>query len=77
MHEWRQVTLTARLDGLHFHDLRGTICTKLADAGCTPSDIAAMLGWTVKTLNGMLDRCRAMTARRSDSVVAKLEAQRK
>ncbi len=76
MHEWRQVTLAAGLDGLHFHDLRGTTCTKLADAGCTPSEIAAMLGWTVKTVNDMLDRYQAMTARQSDSAVAKLEAQR-
>ncbi len=77
MHEWRQVTLAAGLDGLHFHDLRGTTCTKLADAGCTPSEIAAMLGWTLKTVNEMLDRYQAMTARQSDSAVAKLEAQRR
>jgi len=49
MHEWRQVVLAAGLDGLHFHDLRGTTCTALADAGCTPSEIAAMLGWTLNT----------------------------
>lgn len=76
MHEWRQVVLAAGLDGLHFHDLRGTTCTKLADAGCTPSEIAAMLGWTVKTVNEMLDRYQARTAAQSNTAVAKLEARR-
>lgn len=77
MHQWRKVAVAAGLDGLHFHDLRGTTCTMLADAGCTPSEIASMLGWTIKTVNEMLDRYQAMTARQSDSAVAKLEAQRK
>lgn len=74
MHKWREATLAAGLDGLHFHDLRGTTCTMLADAKCTPSEIAALLGWTVKTVNEMLDRYQMMTAAQSDSAVAKLEA---
>lgn len=72
-HLWRQATLAAGLDGLHFHDLRGTTCTLLAEAGCTPSEIAAMFGWTVATVNQMLDTYQAMTASLSDSAVAKLE----
>jgi integrase len=75
-HQWRRATLAAGLDGLHFHDIRGTTCTMLSDAACTPSEIAAMLGWTVKTVNEMLDRYQAMTAAQSDSAVAKLEARR-
>ncbi|MFN3457499.1 MAG: tyrosine-type recombinase/integrase [Novosphingobium sp.] len=73
MHHWRKTTLAAGLDGLHFHDLRGTACTNLADAGCTPSEIAAVLGWTLKTVMEMLDRYQAMTASQSNSAVAKLE----
>jgi integrase len=72
-HLWREATLAAGLDGLHFHDLRGTTCTLLAEAGATPSEIAAMLGWTVSTVNRMLDTYQAMTASLSDSAVAKLE----
>jgi integrase len=75
-HHWRKATLDAGLDGLHFHDIRGTTCTMLADAECTPSEIAALLGWTVSTVNEMLDRYQAMTAAQSDSAVAKLEARR-
>jgi integrase len=72
-HLWGKATVAAGLDGLHFHDLRGTTCTLLAEAGCTPSEIAAMLGWTVATVNQMLDTYQAMTASLSDSAVAKLE----
>lgn len=73
-HLWRKAVLAAGRDGLHFHDIRGTTCTQLAEAGATPSEIAAMLGWTVSTVNRMLDTYQAMTARLSDSAVAKLEA---
>jgi len=72
-HHWRKATLAAGLDGLHFHDLRGTTCTLLAEAGATPSEIAAMLGWTVTTVNQMLDTYQAMTRSLSDAAVAKLE----
>lgn len=74
MHCWRKATLAAELDGLHFHDLRGTTCTMLADAGCTPSEIASVLGWTATTVMEMLDRYQAMTAVQSDSAITKLEA---
>tara|TARA_B100000378_G_scaffold42919_1_gene32108 strand:+ start:41703 stop:42770 length:1068 start_codon:yes stop_codon:yes gene_type:complete len=73
-HKWRAATLAAELDGLHFHDIRGTTCTMLADAGCTPSEIAAVLGWTVSTVNEMLDRYQSMTATQSNSAIRKLEA---
>ncbi len=36
-HSWRKAMLAAGLDGLHFHDLRGTTCTLLAEAAATPS----------------------------------------
>ncbi|HVF82902.1 MAG TPA: tyrosine-type recombinase/integrase [Sphingomicrobium sp.] len=72
-HQWREATVAAGLDGLHFHDLRGTTCTLLAEAGATPSEIAAVLGWTVTTVNQMLDTYQSMTASLSNSAVAKLE----
>jgi integrase len=76
-HQWRTATLAAGLDGLHFHDLRGTACTNLAEAGCSPSEIAAVLGWTITTVNQMLDTYQAMTASLSDAAVAKLERKMK
>lgn len=71
VHERREVALAAGPNGI-----RGTTCTMLADAGCTPSEIAAYLGWTPKTVMEMLARYQAMTAAQSDSAVAKLEARR-
>ncbi|WP_312489791.1 tyrosine-type recombinase/integrase [Sphingomonas sp.] len=73
-HLWRETVLKAGRNGLHFHDLRGTACTVLAQAGATPSEIAAMLGWTVSTVARMLDLYQSMTASLSDSAVAKIEA---
>ena len=73
-HRFREAVVAAGRGGLHFHDLRGTACTMLAQAGATPSEIAAMLGWTVSTVARMLDVYQAMTASLSDSAVAKLEA---
>lgn len=73
-HRWRETVLKADRNGLHFHDLRGTACTVLAQAGATPSEIAAMLGWTVSTVARMLDLYQSMTASLSDSAVAKIEA---
>ena len=75
-HQWRKAIIAAGVNGLHMHDLRGTACTRLAEAGATPSEIAAMLGWTVTTVNRMLDTYQAMTAALSNSAVAKLEARK-
>jgi hypothetical protein len=41
--------------------------------GATPSEIAAMLGWTVTKVNQMVDTYQSMSASLSDSGIAKLE----
>lgn len=73
-HRWREAVIAAGRDGLHFHDLRGTACTMLAQAGATHSEIAAILGWRASTVARMLDVYQSMTASLSDSAIAKLEA---
>ena len=73
-HYWRAAVVAAGRDGLHFHDLRGTACTMLAQAGATHSEIAAILGWRASTVARMLDVYQSMTASLSDSAIAKLEA---
>jgi integrase len=73
---WRPALKAAGLDGLHFHDLRGTACTKLAEAGCSYAEIAAVLGWSHSSVARMLEIYQAMTAPLSDSAVAKLEARK-
>jgi integrase len=38
----------AGLTHLHFHDLRGTAITMLAESGCTNSEIASITGHSMK-----------------------------
>lgn len=40
--------------GLHFHDLRGTAVTRLALAGCTVPEIAAITGHSMKDVEAIL-----------------------
>jgi integrase len=42
-HAWKQAD-AAKLVNLHFHGLRGTAVTMLAEAGCTSQEIAAITG---------------------------------
>lgn len=46
----------AGIEGLTFHDLRGTAVTRLALAGCTVPEIATITGHSLKTVETMLDR---------------------
>jgi integrase len=46
----------AGIDQLTFHDLRGTAVTRLAIAGCTESEIAAITGHSLKGVSEILDR---------------------
>ncbi|MDP7427644.1 MAG: tyrosine-type recombinase/integrase, partial [Alphaproteobacteria bacterium] len=66
--KWREVTLRAGLDGLHFHDLRGTAATRLQEAGCSDREIAAITGHTGSQISAILDKYVAR--RRSVAVAA-------
>lgn len=72
-HQWRAVTLDAGLDGLHFNDLRGTCVTALADAGCTPAEIAAITGHSQRSVHAILDHYQARTTTQASAAIAKLE----
>lgn len=52
---WRKAFTKAGLDELHFHDLRGTAVTRLALAGCTVPQIAAITGHSLKDVEEILD----------------------
>ena len=45
----------AGIDGLTFHDLRGTAVTRLSIAGCTPQQIATITGHSLATVSQILD----------------------
>jgi integrase len=43
-HAWSRVVKKAKLENFRFHDLRHTAASYLAMGGCTPSEIAGVLG---------------------------------
>ena len=64
----------AKIEGLTFHDLRGTAVTRLALAGYSVPEIASITGHSLKDVETMLDghylsRDRSL----KESVIKKLE----
>jgi integrase len=66
----------AEIDGrkLNFHDMRGTVATNLAAAGCTPFQIASVIGWSLDKCQKIVDAYIATTGEMADAAFAKLEA---
>jgi integrase len=58
---WEAASKTAGIAELHFHDLRGTAITMLAEAGCTTPQIASITGHSLKTVTTILDKYLART----------------
>lgn len=59
--QWEMATKQAGITDLHFHDLRGTAVTMLAEAGCTTPQIASITGHSLKTVTAILDRYLSRT----------------
>jgi integrase len=51
----------AGLHQLHFHDLRGTAITVLAEQGCTEQQIASISGHSLRHISAILDKYMART----------------
>ncbi|MGL3208730.1 tyrosine-type recombinase/integrase [Bradyrhizobium sp. BR 1433] len=66
----------AEIDGrkLNFHDMRGTVATNLAAAGCTAFQIASVIGWSLDKCQKIIDAYIAMSGEMADAAFAKLEA---
>ena len=52
---WRDACKKAGIVGVTFNDLRGTAVTRLAIAGCTEAEIAAITGHTMRDVRSILD----------------------
>ncbi|MBB1497351.1 tyrosine-type recombinase/integrase, partial [Paracoccus sp. MC1862] len=52
---WRTACEAAGIDGLTFHDLRGTAVTRLAVAGATTPEIGTITGHSLKQVEAILD----------------------
>jgi integrase len=59
---------------LHYHDLRGTAITMLAEAGCTVPEIASITGHTYDSVNKILEKYLPRTKTLALAAIAKLEA---
>lgn len=70
---WNETASRAKIDDLHFHDLRGTAVTMLAEAGCTTPEIAAITGHSMKTVDTILDRYLSRTKALAINAIAKLD----
>ncbi len=74
---WRAATLDAGLDGLHFHDLRGTFVTRAADAGASVAQIATITGHSLKDCQTILDAYMARTGNRGDATIHRMDSHKR
>lgn len=51
---WRKACIAAGIEGLTFHDLRGTAVTRMALAGCSIAEIGAVTGHSPKDIDAIL-----------------------
>jgi integrase len=70
---WQEATEVAGIRDLHFHDLRGTAVTMLAEAGATVPEIAAVTGHSLAHAQRILDVYLARTRQLADAAMFKLE----
>ena len=70
---WREASVAAGIKDLHFHDLRGTAVTMLAEAGCSNAEIAAITGHTMQSVETILVKYVSLTRDLARSAMTKLE----
>lgn len=72
-HRWLEAMRAAGIEGLRFHDLRGTAVTMLAEAGCTHQEIAGVTGHSLKAVAGIIDKYLARTRELAENAICKLD----
>jgi integrase len=70
---WGDTCRKAKISDLHFHDLRGTAVTRLAEAECSHAEIAAITGHSMRDVGAILDKYLARTDKIALAAIAKLE----
>lgn len=53
---WAKACQRAKIEDLHFHDLRGTAATNFHRAGYTPQEIAQLMAWSEANVQAIIDR---------------------
>ena len=74
---WNEAAKAAGITDLHFHDLRGTAVTMLAEAGGTVPEIAAVTGHSLKHVTHILEVYLSRTRHLADAAITKLERRAK
>ncbi len=70
---WGKCMKKAGVEGLTFHDLRGTAVTILAEQSCTNMEIASITGHSLKFVETILDHYAARTKTLAQAAIHKLE----
>jgi integrase len=71
---WRRACALATIEGVTFHDLRGTAVTRLALAQCTEAEIVAITGHSLRDVRSILDHhYLARDPALAESAIRKLE----
>jgi integrase len=71
--QWEKTCQIAGIVDLHFHDIRGTTVTMLAEAGCTLPEIVSITWHTLRRAQDILDKYLARTSKLAESAIAKFE----
>lgn len=71
--QWDEASKAAGISDLHFHDLRGTAVTMLAEAGCSIPEIASITGHSLKSVHTILEKYMSRTKALAKSAMAKFE----
>src|SRR3974390_501187 len=71
--QWENTCKAAGIVGLHFHDIRGTTVTMLAEARCTVSEIAAITGHSLRRAQEILDKYLSRTSKLAENAIAKFQ----
>ncbi len=71
--QWEEASKAAGITDLHFHDLRGTAVTMLAEAGCSVPEIASITGHSLKSVHGIIERYLARTATLATAAMDKFQ----
>ena len=71
--QWEEASKAAGITDLHFHDLRGTAVTMLAEAGCSVPEIASITGHSLKSVYTILERYLSRTRSLAQSAMTKFE----
>ncbi|WP_454883377.1 tyrosine-type recombinase/integrase [Sphingomonas oryzagri] len=75
---WRKACAKAGVEGLTFHDLRGTVVTRLAIAGASVPQIATITGHSLKDVEAILDAHYLMRdPEMAEAAISMLERDRK